>query len=341
MTFGICTGINSPLSSPFETVWSASLQRELSDAWVASLEYNGIHSNNLLIPVAPGGSAYYRYTNIDPQYYSLGADLLKPVPNPFFGRSKNFNIQETLPLHQLLAPMPHFTSAGPAYLTNGRLNSTFLTFKLQTRQYEGLMLDASYTFRRTETNGGTRDMRRMRQFFGRSLHNPQDLDEWYGLALHESPHTFLFSYVYNLPFGNGRRFLSSPDSTGAKILDGIIGGWALAGSVDVLDPRDAASGSDGKRRGQRSQRRGALVRQRGLQELEPVGFERARDPRGLHGAESARGLQQRRLHEDSGLHVRQPALHLFGRAQSRPVRYRRHDHEGLLRDRRRLLQPAS
>ena len=229
VTFGICTGLNSPLSSPFETVWSASLQRELSNAWVASLEYNGIHSNNLLIPVAPGGSAYYRYTNIDPQYYSLGADLLTPVPNPFFGKSKNFDVQETLPLHRLLAPMPHFTSAGPAYLTNGRLNSTFLTFKLQTRGFEGLMLDASYTFRRTETNGGTRDMRRMRNFFGRSLHNPQDLDEWYGLALHESPHTFLFNYTYGLPFGKGRRFLSSPNSTGAKILDGIIGGWALAG----------------------------------------------------------------------------------------------------------------
>ncbi len=229
VTFGICTGIPSPLGSPFETVWSLSLQRELSSAWVASVEYNGIRSNSSLIPVAPGGGAFYQYTNIDPQYYSLGPDLLKPVPNPFFGRSKNFNLQETLPLYRLLAPMPHFTSAGPAYLTNGRINSTFLNFKLQTRQYEGLMLDASYAYRRTRTNGGTRDMRRMRNFFGRSLHNPQDLDELYGPALHESPHAFLFNYIYELPIGRGRRLFSSPSSTGAKILDAIVGGWAVAG----------------------------------------------------------------------------------------------------------------
>ena len=229
VTFGICTGIPSPLSSPFETVWSLSLQREISSAWVASVEYNGIRSNSTLIPVAPGGGAFYQYTNIDPQYYSLGPDLLKPVPNPFFGKSKNFNLQETLPLYRLLAPMPHFTSAGPAYLTSGRINSTFLNFKLQTRQFEGLMLDASYAFRRTRTNGGTRDMRRMRNFFGRSLHNPQDLDELYGPALHESPHTFLFNYIYDVPVGRGRRFLSSPSTTGAKIVNAIIGGWAVAG----------------------------------------------------------------------------------------------------------------
>ena len=229
VTFGICTGVPSPLPSPFETVFSASIQRELSRAWVVSFEYNGIRSSSVLNPVAPGGAAYYRYTNIDPSYYSLGTDLLKSVPNPFFGQSSRFDIQPTVPLHQLLSPWPHYTSAGPAYLTNGRLNSNFYNFKIQTRQFAGLLLDASYAFRQSKTNAGAKDMRLMRTFLQRSLHNPQDLNESYGWALHERPHTVLLNYHYELPIGRGQRFLGSPSTTGARVLNAIVGGWGLAG----------------------------------------------------------------------------------------------------------------
>jgi hypothetical protein len=60
--------------------------------------------------------------------------------------------------------------------------------------------------------------------------------EAYGVALYEMPQTLLLNYSYDLPFGRGRRFLSSSDSWGQRILGHVVGGWALAG-VSTWNPK--------------------------------------------------------------------------------------------------------
>ena len=44
------------------------------------------------------------------------------------------------------------------------------------------------------------------------------------------PHRFVLSYVYELPFGRGRRFLSNAGGA----VDAILGGWALGGIFSAV-----------------------------------------------------------------------------------------------------------
>jgi hypothetical protein len=44
------------------------------------------------------------------------------------------------------------------------------------------------------------------------------------------------NYSYDLPFGQGREWLNHPDGLGGHLLDGFIGGWAVAG-ITTWDPK--------------------------------------------------------------------------------------------------------
>jgi hypothetical protein len=226
-TFGLCYAAPLKYSSPYEYAWGFSVQRELSGSWVASAEYQGMKGVNLITPLVN----IYQYTNLDPKYYALGNKLFEPVPNPFLGQSQTFSGQTTVPLHQLLSSMPQYTSAGPGILTDGRSFSNFLNFQIQSRNYHGLSLLASYTVRKTLINNIGKDPRQRGSLPGgsRTLQNPNDLDEYYSVALYEFPQNLLLNYYYELPFGRGKKYMSNLQGWGGRIANAVLGGWGFAG----------------------------------------------------------------------------------------------------------------
>src|SRR5262249_41257918 len=152
----------------------------------------------------------YQYTNLDPKYYALGNKLYEPVPNPFFGQYQTFSAQPTVPLYQLLSSMPQYTSAGPGFLSDGRSMSNFLNLQMQSRNYHGLSLLASYTIRKTLINNIGKDPRQRGLPGGsRHLQNPNDLDEYYSVALYEYPQNLLLNYYYELPVGRGKKWMGN------------------------------------------------------------------------------------------------------------------------------------
>jgi len=217
----------TPYKEPLEYVWGLSLQRSVGKSWVASAEYQGIHGVNLMM----GGPSYapsYKYTNIDPKYYSLGSELYTAVPNPFFGQSQADAGAPEIPLHQLLSQMPQYSHAGPSLLTNGHSMSNFLNLQMQSRNFHGLMLLASYNIRKTLVNNAGKDFRLHTSLYG-SSQNPNDLQEWYGVARYEVPQMLLLNYYYELPVGRGKYFLGNSPGWGGRVLDAVIGGWGVAG----------------------------------------------------------------------------------------------------------------
>lgn len=107
-------------------------------------------------------------------------------------------------------------------LDNGNANYNSLQVKVQHNFFHGLDLLASYTWARAlSTSDGTYVGEGGRGGDTQDLLNP-GVD--YGLAAQDVGQDFVISYVYQLPVGNGKRFLNRK---GAANL--ILGGWSING----------------------------------------------------------------------------------------------------------------
>ena len=123
--------------------------------------------------------------------------------------------------------------------------SNFLNLQIQSRNYHGLSLLASYTNRKTLVNNVGKDPRQRAVPGGsRRLQNPNDLNEYYSVALYEYPQNLLLNYYYELPFGRGKKWMGNLQGWGGRIGNGVLGGWGFAGVTNwwpkgtpVLGPR--------------------------------------------------------------------------------------------------------
>lgn len=60
-----------------------------------------------------------------------------------------------------------------------------------------------------------------------------NMDAWHGPSGYDVRHRAVVSYVYQLPFGQGRRWMG--DAGG--LLDGTVGGWQLSGITTMTTGR--------------------------------------------------------------------------------------------------------
>ena len=116
-----------------------------------------------------------------------------------------------------LRPYPQFRTFDLARLwQEGEYRQTELGFRLEKRTSAGLSLRFSYEFSRSMDNYRASDG--LQDYYHREK-------EW-ALAYYDHPHSFSLRYMYELPFGPGRRYLSS-GGWGRTIL----GGWSISGST--------------------------------------------------------------------------------------------------------------
>ena len=219
--------------TPTDYMWGMSVQRQLGKDWVVTAEYQGIKGVHLLTNVFN-----WSLNNTPVNFYQLGTHLNDQVPNPFYGQSQTFASEPTVSLSQLLALSPQYagtTSTTPGQATWGKSFSNFANVQIQTRNYHGLALLASYAIRKTLSNTASTDIHVYGATAGK-LQNPHNLMEGYGVALYEEPQTIKLNYNYDLPFGRGREFMNHPDGIGGHLLDAVAGGWAVAG-ITVWDPK--------------------------------------------------------------------------------------------------------
>lgn len=221
----------SHFNSPEEYMWDFSVQRQIGRDWVATVDYTGIRGIHLLMPVWN-----WSLNNLPLNYYSLGTDLNSQVPNPFYGQSQTFANQPTVALSQLLGLSPQYTQVSPGQTTWGKSFSNFVNFQIQTRNYHGLTLLASYAIRKTLTNTAGKDIQHNGPAGRGLLQDPHNLMEAYGVALYEMPQTLLLNYSYDLPFGRGRQFLGGGQGWTQRLINWTIGGWAFAG-VSTWNPK--------------------------------------------------------------------------------------------------------
>ena len=220
--------------------WNLTIERQLPASMVLNLTYagtgshfdgmdggNGIYSNQ----VAPGvyqlpglgGLFNQPFDGIDPdtnQTYLADAQAIYPgatVPYANFAGT----------IGQMLRPFPQFSATGPVWNGNPDSFSDFGTNSYNALQAtvtrnmkNGLYLFASYAWSKEMDEAGATV-----QFFEQNARSAYDWNLERSPGLSDTPQSFSFAEVYELPIGRGK--LVNVDN---PVANQIIGGWKLAGA---------------------------------------------------------------------------------------------------------------
>ena len=189
---------------------------------VIEASYVGNHGLKLII-------SSINLNQLPPANLAQGAALTQGVPNPFFGQAAAAGsacslADPTVPAFQLLLPMPQFCDS----VLNTKANVGFSTYNAFDVRYTHHVSD-NLTILATYSHGKMLD-----DTVGPStfiLFYPAVVRNNYNLAAEKSvdygdiPDAAVFSYIYSLPVGRGKKF----GSNFSKPLDAVLGGWQISG----------------------------------------------------------------------------------------------------------------
>jgi hypothetical protein len=198
--------------------WSLEVQRQLAPDWILSVAYVGQHSTHLR-------SNFDSVNSLNPSYFSMGGVLSETVaetgaPVPF----STFPTGDTVA--QTLVPHPQYFGFNTDCCLEDLGQATYnaLQAQLQHRFHYGLNLMASYTWSKTLTDADS-----ALPYFATAAGSagPQDYFNQKGdkaISDQDLPQNLVLSYVYELPIGKGKRYLSN---TG--FARRAVSGWSISG----------------------------------------------------------------------------------------------------------------
>jgi hypothetical protein len=235
-SLGLLTGVGGDVyfidphkGAPRVQQYSVDLQRELGDGINVSVGYTGLTGTN--ISWGGSGNALININQIDPKYQSLPASYTgTPVANPFQGvaAAGQFAGPTTIAQGQLMRPFPEFGNVYMQQSTGAHSRYSALIMELRKRSTGLWGGSFSYTYSRLndnqfgESNYYSSNPGLQNNYTvipGSPYYNP-NLE--YGRSLLDSPHKLVVAPTVNLPFGQGRQFLS-----GNWFGDRVLGGWAV------------------------------------------------------------------------------------------------------------------
>ena len=213
-----------PYKSGYVQLSSLNYQWEMPGGIVMQAGYWGNKGTHLI-------SGAWNINQLPDQYLALGNQLNNQVRNPFQGLIAAGALSgPTISLRQSLLPYPQYSGdSGVQQVFVPAGNSTYHagTVTAEKRFSENLTFLTSYTWSKAiDDVGGMIDV------YNRRLNK--------ALSAFDTPHQFIGSWVYQLPFGKGRRIGSSWNAIG----NAVLGGWDLDGIVRVQSGQAVAIGGN-------------------------------------------------------------------------------------------------
>jgi hypothetical protein len=192
-TQSFALGFPRHFQDPLIHEWDLTLEQDLGKGVGIRVSYDGNHSSTL-------GTVFN----------------ISQVP----ANTAGFAVANTL------SPFPLWSSV--AYRgSNGSLNYNAATISAHKRFSGGLQFQVSYVFAREladstgyNPTGGSNEM-------GGRLSDQFHPGIDYGNVAFTARHRFLGTFLYELPFGKGKRFVGNAN----KVLDRVVGGWEVAGVI--------------------------------------------------------------------------------------------------------------
>ena len=221
--------------------YDLSIQRELPYNFALSLSYIGNRGtrlrssfnplNSLPLAALKLGNALLtkRLDQVTPSDRAYAASVGFPLPANGDAVYPGFNSQggsagtlQAGTVAQALRPFPQYG------IINNRLESQGQSFynafkaELQRRFTNGIQFGASYTYSKLITDAAS-------DLYGGSaltgvLQDPADRRSLRSISPDDVPHSLVFNYLLELPFGKGKRFLNK-----GGIVDRLVGGFQISG----------------------------------------------------------------------------------------------------------------
>jgi len=199
------------LRLPYVQNWTLGIQHELPWGLVVESNYVGNKGTRL-----EDGMFAQSLNQLDSKYLSLGNTLYESIdqhpeiPRPYLGFDG--------PVYQALRPFPQYQSVSTTHLLGAASNYHALQMTATKRSQAGLSFLAAYTFSKAL---GTSDS------VGIGLYTYQGQDFYNrknerALTAFHRPHHLKVSWMYDLPFGEGRPWLNR----GA--LGKILANWTIS-----------------------------------------------------------------------------------------------------------------
>jgi hypothetical protein len=188
--------------------YTIGVQRELPHQWLVEGSYVGSKGWDLTTNID--------LNNVPAQYLSTSAQrdqatinhLTQQVTNPFRGLLPGTGSNgSTIQRQQLLRPFPHFGNV-QSYNDDGTSTYHSAQFKIEKRFTRGYTILAAYTW--SSFKERTNPL------------NPTDTEYEERYSNFDVPHRFVISGIWELPFGQGRRWADSGGLTNA-----LVGGWSV------------------------------------------------------------------------------------------------------------------
>jgi hypothetical protein len=216
--------------------WTFDIQRQLPGQWLVDVAYvgnHGAHLQKLLKDPNVGPLSALSYgpclaVQLINQAASAACSGLPRVQAPYLSFVSDFGVGATV--SQALRPFPQFQNANldTAFSANPWGNYTYhaLQARVTKRYGSGFTVLANYTWSKNLTdadadyavqsgwNGGN----------GGTL-NPYNPGAEKSYSQFDQPHSVKFSYTYELPFGKGKKYLSSTN----KVVQVVTGNWTVGG----------------------------------------------------------------------------------------------------------------
>jgi hypothetical protein len=218
--------IDQSKKAPYVQQMQADFQYQLTDSVAVSVGFAHARGDDLGL----GGTndAVLNINQIRPEVAAqyTPAQLTQQVPNPFFGVPGfgPFSNAATLQRGQLLRPFPQFGNINMRQSTLGKSRYNALILKLDKRVNNGFGGRFNYTWSTLKDN----QFGESNHFQGNFTGRPQDnynLDAEYSTGLLDTPHRIVLAPIFELPFGQGKRWAQG------GVADAIVGGWTLSAVV--------------------------------------------------------------------------------------------------------------
>jgi hypothetical protein len=199
--------------------WNLDVQQEFPGGILLDVAYAASKGTHLPIPS-------FQIDQLPVQDMALGSALLGSVKNPFYGLTPPLNgslASATVTAGQLLLPYPQYTGVTINPYNRGDSNYNSLQVSSQKRFGGDQTILMAYTFSKLINDGSEMLANFVNPVAG--IQNYYNLAGERSVATYDATNRLVVSYVLDLPFGEGRRYLGNLPNFSEK----VVSGWGTDG----------------------------------------------------------------------------------------------------------------